>query len=207
MEAIRILLSGFMFGLSIAAPIGPIGLLCIQRSLTHGFWFGLAGGIGTAAADGLYAVVSSLGFSVFSGYVIAHQGSLRFLGGVLLCFICAKGLFTRPLPAANTLQAGGAGMLRSFAVTFLLTLSNPMTILTFVALTATLGAAGLSACLMLSLGIFAGSVSWWCILSGLVHAVRGKIGQKHYSLIHYASYTFLLLFSLYYVFSAQSAGG
>ena len=174
------LFRGLVIGFSIAAPVGPIGVLCIRRTLTDGRASGLATGLGAATADGMYGCVAGFGLTFISGILIDQQTWLRLFGGLFLCYLGIKTLLSKPVEQAAT--AGGRGLLGSYASTFLLTVTNPMTILSFAAIFAGLGLANTDgsyvSALILVLGVFLGSASWWLLLSGGVGLFREKFNTQ-----------------------------
>lgn len=179
-ENTDLLLRGILLGLAVAMPVGPIGVLCIQRSLAGGFWTGFSGGIGTAAADAAYAALAAAGFALLAGSIGPLQDILRWGGAA---FILWLGWSTMHAPvnetAADLPQQGRP--VRLFAVTFLLTMSNPATILSFAALFAGLGLAAdptVDAATAAVAGVFIGSLLWWALLSGGVAALRHRIGAE-----------------------------
>jgi threonine/homoserine/homoserine lactone efflux protein len=172
-------LRGLVIGFSIAAPVGPIGVLCIRRTLANGQILGLVSGLGAATADALYGCVAGFGLTFISSLLIDQQMWLRLFGGLFLCYLGVKTLLSQPAQAA---QAGGSGLLGSYASTFLLTVTNPLTILSFAAIFAGLGLANTSgsysAALVLVAGVFLGSASWWLLLSGGVGLFRDKFNTQ-----------------------------
>src|SRR5436305_14735966 len=106
---------GLLIGLSIAAPVGPIGLLCIQRTLARGRLVGLASGLGAATADAVYGGIAGLGLTFISGFLVSQQGWLRFFGGLFLCYLGLR-IFLAP-PAAEAATAGGRGLAGAYAST------------------------------------------------------------------------------------------
>ena len=138
---VDLLLRGILLGLAVAAPVGSIGVLCIQRSMTAGFWAGFSGGIGTALADAVYAALAAAGFAALAAVTDGAAGQWLRWGGA--AFIAWLGWRTMIAPAATpSAEATPAGRpWRLLAVTFALTMSNPTTILSFVALFAGLGLA------------------------------------------------------------------
>ncbi|MBI2001638.1 MAG: LysE family translocator [candidate division NC10 bacterium] len=169
-----ILLKGVVIGFSIAAPVGPIGVLCIRRTLAEGRVSGLASGLGAATADGIYGCVAGFGLTFISHFLISQQGWLRLIGGGFLCYLGLKTFFARP--AERAVFAKAQSVLGAYASTFVLTLTNPLTILSFTAIFAGLGAGGprgtYFSAAVLVLGVFVGSAAWWLILSGVVGAFR-----------------------------------
>ena len=126
-----LLLRGLIIGFSIAAPVGPIGVLCIRRTLAQGRAAGLVSGLGAASADALYGCVAGFGLTFVSGLLIAQQSWLKLLGGVFLCYLGVRTLLAQP--AERAAAAGGMGLAGAYGSTFLLTLTNPTTILSFAA--------------------------------------------------------------------------
>ncbi len=164
-------LRGLILGFSIAAPVGPIGVLCIRRTLAQGRAVGFVSGLGAATADALYCSIAGFGLTAVVSMLVGGQSWLRLAGGLFLCYL---GIRTwRAVPAVGSSLPGSRGLLRSYASTFLLTLTNPMTILSFAAIFAGLGmtAGGRYAdAAVLVTGVFSGSALWWLILSAAAGA-------------------------------------
>lgn len=169
-----------MIGFSIAAPVGPIGVLCIRRTLAEGWASGLASGFGAATADALYGSVAGFGLTFISSILIREQVWLRLIGGVFLCYLGVKTF--RSIPHQQAAPARGSGLARDYGSTFFLTLTNPMTILSFAAVFAGLGvvnangsyiSAGILVC-----GVFIGSALWWFILSIGVTLLRARFNTQ-----------------------------
>lgn len=177
---------GFMIGLAIAAPVGPIGVLCIRRTLLHGMRAGLATGAGAAVADATYGAVAAFGLTAVSGFLQQAAGVLQLLGGGFLIYLAVRTL--RQPPAAVT-HSGGQVQIhswrdaaRDFTSTVFLTLTNPATILSFVAIFAGLGlvqgAPGMALPSLMVLGVFLGSLGWWVCLSGGIALLRHRLGYR-----------------------------
>jgi threonine/homoserine/homoserine lactone efflux protein len=173
---ISFLLRGLIIGFSIAAPVGPIGVLCIRRTLAEGHASGLVSGLGAATADAIYGCISGFGLTFISGILISQQVWLRLVGGGFLCYLGVKTFLARPAEQAASAEANG--LVGAYASTFFLTLTNPMTILSFAAIFAGLGVASANAnyvsAAVLVLGVFIGSALWWLILSGGVGLFRAR---------------------------------
>lgn len=165
-----VFVKGVVMGFSIAAPVGPIGLLCIRRTVANGRLAGLVTGLGAATADALYALIAAFGLTLGSA-ITKSSPLLHLVAGMFLIILGVRMAVAKP--AMRAAAASGATAFWWFLSTFLLTLSNPMTILSFIAVFAALGPAdgGLSANLVMTLGVFAGSVAWWMLLSGGVGAL------------------------------------
>ncbi len=170
------LLRGLVIGFSIAAPVGPIGVLCIRRTLAEGYASGLASGLGAATADAIYGCIAAFGLTFISSFLVSQRMWLRLVGGVFLCCLGLKTLLKKPVEQA--VAAKEVGLVGAFASTFFLTLTNPITIISFAAIFAGLGLAGdsgsyLSAGVLVS-GVFFGSALWWLLLSGGFGIFRSK---------------------------------
>ncbi len=173
-------LRGLIIGFSIAAPVGPIGVLCIRRTLAEGRVTGLASGLGAATADALCGCIAGFGLTFISNFLISQQFWLRLIGGGFLCYLGLRTLLAKPAEQAASAQ--GKGLVGAYASTFFLTITNPLTILAFAAILAGLGAGGdsgnyLSAAVLV-LGVFIGSTLWWFILSGGVSLFRTKFTPR-----------------------------
>ena len=167
---------GLALGVAIAAPLGPIGALCINRTLERGFWAGIAGGLGTAIADGVYAGMAAGGFTALGSHLDSIMFPLQIAGGLFLLYLGANAL--RPRPEVSAASIPARGLLSTIAATFLLTIANPATILTFAAIFAGLGLAagegGWTGVLLVA-GVFLGSLAWWFFLSGVVTVLRTRL--------------------------------
>ena len=176
-QALPLFAKGLVLGLTIAAPVGPIGVLCIRRTMQHGFAAGVAGGLGTAVADALYAVLVALGFAtVLSGW-LADNAWVRLFGAMMLLFLAWQAWNTAP--ATQEAQVDSKTLGGTFAATFLLTVANPATILTFLAVFAAfeVDRADFSGAAWLVAGVFLGSLGWWIALAGAVSALRARIDE------------------------------
>lgn len=165
-----------MIGFSIAAPVGPIGVLCIRRTLAEGWANGLVSGLGAASADAIYGSIAGFGLAFISNFLVSQQVWLRLVGGVFLCYLGLKTLLARPAEQAST--GKGKGLLAAYASTFFLTLTNPITIISFAAIFAGLGLAAArgnyGSAGVLVLGVFLGSAAWWLLLSSGVGILRAR---------------------------------
>lgn len=203
-------LRGILLGLAVAAPVGPIGVLCIQRSLAGGFWTGFSGGIGTAVADALYAALAAAGFAVLLGGNLGMAGPvpvqqiLQWGGALFIAWLGWRTFSSAQATedaanAPNQDQFGQGSPLRLFAVTFALTMSNPATILSFAALFAGLGLAAdpsLAAATSAVAGVFIGSLLWWALLSGGIAALRHRVSAEMRRWINRIAGLILILFAI-----------
>ncbi len=193
------LAKGVMIGLAIAAPVGPIGVLCIRRSLSAGMLAGLVTGLGAAAADAVYGAVAGFGLTSVSVLLLDHQVAIRTVGGAGLLVIALRILLTPPAIAGQG-RNGEVRLAGAFVSCFLLTLTNPTTILSFLAIFAGLGLAewGLdyAAAAVLVAGVLLGSALWWLVLSGAVSLVRTRLSPAALAWINRFSALVILLFGL-----------
>lgn len=171
------LVKGLAIGFSIAAPVGPIGMLCIRRTLGDGRVAGLLSGLGAATADAIYGCIAGFGVVFVSTILLTQQVWLRLVGGVFLCYLGARTFLASPeerISATNPLGLAGI-----YLSTFFLTLTNPMTIISFAAIFAALGVGNTSgsyiSAVTLVVGVFVGSALWWLILSSIVSLFRSKL--------------------------------
>ncbi len=177
------LIKGLIIGFSIAAPVGPIGVLCIRRTLAFGRLHGLLTGLGAATADAIYGGIAAFGLTSLSALLVDQRVWLQVLGGIFLIYL---GVTTFRAPAAP-LDRDETGhnparprLIGAYLSTLLLTLSNPLTILSFIGVLAGLGvgagAGDLRGSLLVVAGVFNGSLLWWLLLSGGVGMLRRRIG-------------------------------
>jgi threonine/homoserine/homoserine lactone efflux protein len=161
-------LEGIVMGFAIAAPVGPIGVLCIRRTLAEGRVSGFVSGLGAATADAVYGAVAALGLAFVTEFLMGGEAWLRIVGGAFLIFLGVRTFLAHP--AERAAPAGRSGLLGNYASTFLLTLTNPTTILSFAAIFAGLGAGDADgdafSAMLLVPGVFLGSAMWWFVLSG-----------------------------------------
>jgi threonine/homoserine/homoserine lactone efflux protein len=173
---VGLFLEGIIIGFAIAAPVGPIGVLCIRRTLAEGRASGFVSGLGAATADAVYGATAAFGLTLITDFLLEGASWLRLVGGAFLLFLGVKTLFARP--AERAAETRGGGLPGAYASTFFLTLTNPTTILSFAAIFAGLGVTGandaLSAALLV-LGVFLGSAAWWLVLSGGTGLFRPKL--------------------------------
>lgn len=200
-----LLLRGLVLGFSIAAPVGPIGLLCIKRTLTHGRLYGLASGLGAAAADGLYGALGAFGINAVIGALTGAQFWLRLIGGLFLLLLGARSLRERPAEHEAPVRPS-IGLAGAFASTLALTLSNPLTILSFAAMFAGMGAlSGYASALTLVLGVIAGSALWWLGLSSVVGLLQARLTPTMLRAFNVVSGLVLIAFALFALSGLLSA--
>ncbi len=174
MESLPLLLKGIGLGIALAAPVGPIGLLVIRRTLLGGLLLGLATGLGVALADGLYGVIAATALEAAKA-LFAFAGIWpNLLGGLVLLWLGITGLRARPARGEATATLSADSLLLAMGSGFILTLANPMTIATFAALFLGLGVAEGGAVVLVA-GVFSGSLLWWMVLTGSISALRKSL--------------------------------
>lgn len=199
-EMAMTLARGALVGFAIAAPVGPVGLLCIRRTFAHGPTAGLATGLGAAVADAMYGLVAALGVGAVAALLLEYASAMKIVGGVLMALLGAASLRRARKPQRAATEAPAptpAGLLGAFGSTFALTASSPMTILSFAGMLAALAPpdGSLASGLLLVAGVFTGSIAWWLILVGGVSASRKAIPPNAIRWIEAVSGVALLAFA------------
>lgn len=181
------ILKGIAVGFSIAAPVGAIGLLCIERTLKGGIRLGIASGLGAATADMMYGILVALGLKACQALLLTYKVPLTIIGGLFLCYLGIKKFFSAPSIPMQTSQSVNEGLLKAYVVTFFLTLTNPATILDFAALFTGLNidVSGYAESLSFVGGVFAGSAAWWLLLCFAVGLFRKRVSTQ---VLHYINY-------------------
>ena len=158
-------LRGLVLGFTIAAAVGPISLLVIRRTLAHGRVYGLASGMGVALADATYGGIAAFGLTAMTSVLVGARAVLGIVGGAFLVYLAWRTMTSRPTEVAAATDRPGLG--GAFLSIFGLTMTNPMTILSFAAIFAGLGLVGGGAAdaALLTFGVFCGSASWWVLLT------------------------------------------
>lgn len=192
------LIKGIAIGFSIAAPVRPIGVLCIRRSLANGRWVGLATGLGAATADAAYGAIAGFGLTAISTFLISQRLWLNLFGGIFLCFLGLRTFVSIPAKADADTEA--VTLAPAYISTILLTLANPMTIFSFLAVFAGLGlaaAANYVTASMLVIGVFAGSALWWVILSSVAGSLQSRMSDAWMQAVNRLSGCLILGFGIY----------
>lgn len=192
------LIKGIVLGVSIAAPVGPIGILCIHRTLAKGMIIGFISGLGAATADAIYGSIAAFGISAVSVFFLDHQSYLRIIGGTFLLYLGYTTFKSRPAKVAA--NASGEGPLGAYASTLFLTITNPLTIMSFAAVFAGLGIGAIGenyiSSVLLVTGVFLGSMLWWLTLSGMVNVLRHNFNQQRLKLVNQLSGLIIIGFGI-----------
>ena len=176
-------LKGLTVGFVIAVPIGPIGILCARRTLTHGRKAGFVSGMGAATADVVYGFIAAFGITFISDLFIGKQFWLRLSGGAFLCLLGVKTFIEKPerKSLSSILKKKKKRHAGMYISTFFLTLTNPLTIFSLAAVFAGLGLAGaksnIISALILVLGVFLGSLLWWLFFIGVFSVFRRRFSH------------------------------
>ena len=196
---------GLIIGFSIAAPVGAIGLLCINRTLSQGSIVGFVSGLGAATADGFYGCIAGFGLTFIADFFIGQQLWLRLIGGIFLCYLGVKTFISKP--TEPTVAIANSSLVDAYFSTLILTITNPSTILSFVAVFAGVGLADTSrdygSAATFVLGVFLGSAGWWLLLSGSVGLVRRKFNSSRLRTVNRASGLIIIAFGLIALFSLR----
>jgi threonine/homoserine/homoserine lactone efflux protein len=197
LSGIQLVLAGIGIGVLVAAPMGPVNVLCVQRAVTKGFWGGVAAGLGAVLGDGLLAAIAAFSMTAISDVMIAHAGPIQLLGGLLLIAFGVGLLFTRPV---LTIAPGHSRLWEHTGIipqTFFLTISNPGAIIGMLAVIGGLSSliGGLDTyleALLLVASVMGGSLLWWLGLSELIATIRHRLNESRLRLINRVAGTLLI---------------
>jgi len=200
-----LLAQGVILGFTIAAAVGPISLLIIRRTLTAGWSAGVASGLGVATADAIYGAIAAFGLTALSAPLVALADPLGVAGGVVLIWLGLRTMLARPPDHAAPSPTTRRGIAGAYVSIVGLTLSNPMTILLFVAIVVNLDVSGTPAdAALVTLGFLVGSIAWWLALVSAVAALRTRITGR---LLHGVTVVSGLLIMLFGVASIATVLG
>jgi threonine/homoserine/homoserine lactone efflux protein len=192
---VTVLLKGAIIGFSLAAPIGPVGMMCIRRTLTHGHLRGFVSGLGAATADSVYAIVAAFGITLISNFILQHEYTIRLVGGILLILLGIRTLLVHPMEKAP--KNGINGHASAYVTMFLLTFTNPMTLFAFAVVFAGIGAGSaigdtLTASFLVA-GVFCGSALWFLLITTAVHVYKDKFKIWGLKIVNVIAGSFILL--------------
>lgn len=202
MEELIVLVQGIVLGFAIAAPVGPIGLLCIRRTIQHGPLMGFFTGFGAAIADTIYGAIAAFGVSTALSFLRGHEIAFQLVGGIFLIIVAVRTF--RQEPAAEEREVDSAPDSKTWIGGFMtglsLTLTNPATIMAFIAIFAGFGLGGTLSRIEAStlvLGVFIGASLWWMTLSLSVAAVRHRISDRGLVMLNHCTGVALAAFGLW----------
>lgn len=197
-DILGLAIRGLVVGFTIAAAVGPISLLTIRRTIAHGQLYGLVSGLGVATADASYAGIAAFGLTAVSGLLISGRVALGLVGGTIIVLLGLRTIRSRPGEVASA--ADRPGLAAAYGSIYALTMTNPMTILSFAAVFAGFGfAAGATTFLdaaVLTLGVWVGSGLWWVLLTAVVAWLRGKVSYRGLAWINRLSGAALVAFGI-----------
>lgn len=179
---IRSFIDGVIIGFSASVPLGPIGVICIQKTINKGRWSGLVSGAGAAGADTFFAIIAGFGLTFITDFITEKQLYLRIAGSIILLILGLKMFLTNPAIQIRRQRFKKKGLFSDFISVFFLTLSNPLTVLFFGAVFAGFGVvkeeSDFLSVFFMVVGIFVGALAWWVILTTTVNHFRKKFRLK-----------------------------
>ena len=194
---------GFLLAVIIAAPVGPTGVLCIQRTLSGGRWYGFVSGLGASTAHAIFGSVAAFGLTFVSTFLADHQFWFRLCSGVFICYLGIR--VSLLVPAQRITPVRGVGYIGGYASIFFLTLLNPITALFFVAVFPVLGHVGQGASYAsastLVLGVFTGSTLWWFVLSIVTSIFQERVSPSALRWVNRISGVMIIVFGVMILFS------
>lgn len=192
-------LKAFLFGIAVAAPIGPMGVLCMRRTIVRGWQRGIATALGIAACDALYATVAAFGLTRISAFIIAHKVSFHLVAGTFISAYGAKIFLSKNNPRTAEGEVAHVSLFYAFGSSLLMTLTNPLTILFFATVFATLtpqsGFNSVSTTVTIT-GVFSGSISWYLGIIAAVTFWSDVISESKRLLVDKITAIFLILFGI-----------
>lgn len=190
------LLKGILVGLVIAVPVGPVGIICLRRTIFEGKLVGLVSGFGAATADAVFGIIAGFGITAVADWLLDYQEWLRSIGGCALLLIGGHNLRAKPQVQLDS-PPDPESLSWDFVSTFLLTLANPVTIFAFAGIFAAIGLSGAGATFdraaILVLGVWVGSLMWWFALSFGLGSFARSLAARHLVWVNRASGVMLLL--------------
>jgi len=199
MNDLLLILSGIAVGIVVAAPIGPVNLICIRRALKFGMANGVASGAGAAVGDGVFAAIAAFGVTAAIAFVQDYSVWLQLVGGLFLLGLGVRTWFDHP-HLNDELPEGSLGeLLPVMSVTFFLTITNPATMLGFIAIFGgiadfAIGSEDYWRASLLVVSVIAGSAIWWVIITGFVSLFRGRMTDRSLELLNHVSAVIIVLF-------------
>jgi threonine/homoserine/homoserine lactone efflux protein len=198
-------LRGLAIGLAVAIPVGPIALLCMRRTLERGFMIGFSTGLGAAMADLIYSAIAAFGLAAVETALLEYRTPLSFVGGLFLITLAGRTAFGKPA-AAREPAARNGGVFRAIVSGFVLTATNPLTVLGFVAIFAGFGVGrgltDIGRAVSLVIGVVAGSMLWWMALTGMIARIRHLFSGRTLQRLNLAAGALIAGFGVYELITA-----
>jgi len=193
--------NGVILGFSASVPLGPIGLICIQKTLNRGRWAGIISGAGAASSDTFFAIIAAFGISFISNFIEQQQFTLRIIGSIILVLLGLKIFLTNLAIQIRKQNRKKNNLLSDFISIFFLTLSNPVTVFVFGAVFASSGVIKVQNTFVdlvfIVIGVFAGAMFWWLILTNIVNSFRKKFNLKRLWWINKITGAVIVLFGIF----------
>ncbi len=199
------IIKGMIVGIAVTAPVGPLGILCIQRTINRGLLSGLITGVAAAFADIMYAIIAGFGVSVIADFLEANQLIIRIIGGLIVAFLGIRIYMSNPAKQFRRQKTQKRTYISDFISGFLITITNPIVIVVFGAVFASFGldkAESGKSVIITIIGVFAGALGWWISLTVLVNIFRNKINLRKLWWINKITGVFVAVFGLGIIISA-----
>lgn len=205
LDEVSVFLRGLVMGIVIAAPVGPVGLLCIRRTLHKGIFVGLTTGIGAALADMIFAAIAAFGVTAAVDLLTGFEKEIRIFGGLFILIMATHSLLKKA-PVERCVETSASGLIKALISGFLITISNPLTIIGVLAVVATFaGHLSYTQAATLTGGIFCGSAAWWLMLSGGVFLIRKHFTDNAIVWINRGTAVLLLVLAGWAIFTGIGA--
>ncbi|OQY05752.1 MAG: hypothetical protein B6I20_00555 [Bacteroidetes bacterium 4572_117] len=196
---IEYITKGIIVGIAVTAPVGPLGVLCIQRTINRGVFSGLVTGFASALADIMYAIIAGFGVSVIADFLDANQVMIRIIGGIIVVVLGIRIYLSNPAKQYRRQKTQKRTYISDLISGFLITITNPVVIVVFGAVFASLGLdkveSGKSVIITI-VGVFAGAIGWWLFLTTFVNIFRAKINFRKLWWINKITGSFVTIFGL-----------
>jgi threonine/homoserine/homoserine lactone efflux protein len=202
---LEIIIKGIVLGFLSSIPLGPIGIICIQRTLGKGRLSGFISGLGAASADTLVAIIAGLGLSFVIDFFRSNSSILVLLGGLILLFLGAQIFFKSPIKQVRERKMNKNSLHTDYLSVLVLTLSNPLAVFVFIAIFAGLnlvkGAHNFFSIMLIFAGIFVGASLWWFMLTSFVNVYRAKFRLRNLWWLNKITGAIIFLFGMIALFS------
>ena len=196
---------GIIIGLLVSIPLGPVGVLCIQRTLNKGRMAGLVSGLGAAAADTIFAIIAGFGLTIIINFIEEKHVYFQIIGGLFVLYIGLRIFYTNPVKQLKLQRLKKTQLSQDFMSVFLLTLSNPMAVFLFMAIMASIKVANNNLSIveiaLLTGGIASGAVFWWFLLSSVANRFRSRIRLRSIWWLNKITGSVIFIFGLIVLFS------
>lgn len=199
------LIKGIIVGLGASIPLGPIGILCIQRTLSKGKWSGFATGMGAAISDIIFSAIALLGLAFVNDFLTTYREWVMLFGGVIVAGFGLKIFITNPIKQIKRVQEGNHQYIQDFASSFIMTITNPGAIFLIIGMFAFIGidSGSYEFGLVLApalLGVFIGTLGWWFTLSTVINMFRNKFRLKQLLITNWIAGTIIMAIGIVSLF-------